>query len=105
MLRKNLVDRLAITSRRKGFVTALVYGLSLGVRFTSAAGEEVEIPAQAVQRTSPVISISAQLPYQNWGPSPALPVTFNRGWASPFGDCRAACENPMPMSSAPNCRP
>lgn len=109
MLRKNLVDRLAITSRRKGFVTALVYGLSLGVRFTSAAGEEVEIPAQAVQRTSPVISImskvGAQLPYQNWGPSPALPVTLNRAWASPFGGCRAACENPMPMSSAPNCLP
>ncbi|MEY9362497.1 hypothetical protein ABH994_005218 [Bradyrhizobium yuanmingense] len=77
MLRKNLVDRLAITSRRKGFVTALVYGLSLGVRFTSAAGEEVEIPAQAVQRTSPVISImskvGAQLPYQNWGRAQLCP--------------------------------
>jgi hypothetical protein len=109
MLWKNFVNRLAITPRRKGFVTALVYGLSLGVRFTSAAGEEVEIPAQAAQRTSPVISImskvGAQLPYQNWGPSPALPVAFNRGWASPLRGCRAACESPMPMSSTPNCPP
>jgi len=27
---------------------ALMYGLSLSVRFTSAAGEQVEIPAQAI---------------------------------------------------------
>lgn len=109
MLWKNFVDRLVITSRRKRFATALVYGLSLGIRFTSAAGEEVEIPAQSAHRTNPGISImskvGAQLPYQDWGPNPASPVAFNRGWASPFRGCRAACESPMPMSSTPNCPP
>src|SRR5215813_11039788 len=68
MIWKTFVSRLAIASRRRGLATAAIYGLSLAVRFTSAAGEEVEIPPQSVQAAHPVISImtrdSASLPYQ-----------------------------------------
>ena len=53
MIWKNFVSRLAITSRRRGLATAIVYGLSLAVRFTSATGEEVEIPPQSAQRRTP----------------------------------------------------
>jgi hypothetical protein len=107
MIWKNFVSRLAITSRRRGLATALVYGLSLAVRFTSATGEEVEIPAQSVQRTNPVISImarnGAQLPYQDWSPRSAQPIAFRQGAPLSSGGCRAACESPMPMSSMPGC--
>ncbi|SDI08674.1 hypothetical protein SAMN05216338_101730 [Bradyrhizobium sp. Rc2d] len=109
MIWKNFVNRLLITSRRKGPATALVYGLSLGIRFTSATREEVEIPAQSMQGTNPVISImataGAQLPQHDWSPSPAQLVTFRRDWRLPSTGCRAACEGPVPTSSMPNCLP
>jgi hypothetical protein len=38
MVWRNFVNRLAITSKRRGITAAVVYGLSLGVRFTSAGG-------------------------------------------------------------------
>jgi hypothetical protein len=82
MIRKNFVSILAITARRKVVATALVYGLSLAIRFTSATGEEMEIPAQSVQRTN-VMSImtkdAAQLPYADWGPNAAQPIFFRHG--------------------------
>ena len=86
---KTFVSRLAITSRRRGLATAVIYGLSLAVRFTSAAGEEVEIPAQSVQRTHPVTSIMtrdhASLPYQHWG-RPPLSHCLSPGLAAEFSD-------------------
>ena len=42
----------AIASRRRAVATALVYGLSLTVRFTSAAGEEAESGASHAKRQS-----------------------------------------------------
>jgi hypothetical protein len=57
MTSKTFVSLLAIAPRRRLVTTAIVYGLSLAVRFTSATGEEVEIPAQSMQRTNPVTSI------------------------------------------------
>jgi hypothetical protein len=102
-----LVGPHAITSRRRVAASAVMYGLSLTVRFTSAAGEEVEIPPQSVQRTNPVISIMsrnvAQLPYQDWGPRSAQPIALRLGWPLSSRGCRAACESPMPMSSTPSC--
>ena len=84
MIGKNFVSRLAITSKRRGLATAVVYGLSLAVRFTSAAGEEVEIPPQYAQRTHPLISVmasdSSRLPYQDWGRKSVQPVVFRQGW-------------------------
>jgi hypothetical protein len=92
---KNFVSRQAIASRRRGLATATLYGLSLAVRFTSAAGEEVEIPAHAVQRTHSLVSImttdGSRLPYQDWGSKAAQPVVLRNGWppASPAPGCFA----------------
>ena len=84
MIGKNLVSRLAITSRRRGLATAIVYGLSLAVRFTSAAGEEAEIPPPSAQRPHPLISVmasdSSRLPYQDWGRKSVQPIVFRQGW-------------------------
>jgi pimeloyl-ACP methyl ester carboxylesterase len=89
MIWKDFVNRVAITSRRRGLSTAVVYGLSLAVRFTSATGEEVEVPAQ---KTQPVLSImtrgAAQLPYQDWaGPNAVQPIVFRHGWPSNSTSC------------------
>jgi hypothetical protein len=95
MIGKNFVSRLAITSSRRGLATAIVYGLSLAVRFTSAAGEEVEIPPQSAQRTHPLISImagdSSRLPYQDWGRKSVHPIVLRQGWppSSPPASCIA----------------
>jgi len=98
MIWKTFVSRLAIASRRRGLATAAIYGLSLAVRFTSAAGEEVEIPPQSVQRVHPVISImtrdSASLPYQDWGRSLAQPIVLRQGWR---------VNSPMSAPSPPGC--
>ncbi|MTV15029.1 MULTISPECIES: hypothetical protein [Bradyrhizobium] len=84
MIWKTFVNRLAIASRRRGLATAFVYGLSLAVRFTSAAGEEVEIPVQSVQRTYPAISIM----------STAQPIVLRQGWS---------LKSPMSARSSPEC--
>ena len=55
---KNLIGPYAVTSRRRVVASALMYGLSLTVRFTSATGEEPENPAQAAQTASPMLSIT-----------------------------------------------
>jgi hypothetical protein len=83
MIWKTFVSRLAITSRRRCLATAVIYGLSLAVRFTSAAGEEVEI--SPAQRVHPMISIMAtnaeRLPYQDWGTKSAQPIVFRHDWS------------------------
>jgi hypothetical protein len=95
MIGNNFVSRLAIALPRRGLVTAVVYGLSLAVRFTSAAGEEVEIPPQSAQRAHPQMSImsadSSGLPYQDWRRRSAQPVVFRRDWprGSPLPGCIA----------------
>jgi hypothetical protein len=95
MIWKNFVNPLAITSRRRVVASAVMYGLSLAVRFTSAAGEEVEIPAQSPLRAHPVISIMTrnddQLPYQDWAPKSAQPIVLRHGW--------------LPSSAMPGCTP
>ena len=95
MIGKSIVRPSAIASRRRFVATALVYGLSLAVRFTSATGEQVEILAQSVQTTHPVMSImtsdSVRLPYADWGANTAQPIFFRRGW-------------PLPLSSMPSCQ-
>ncbi|WP_448041958.1 hypothetical protein [Bradyrhizobium liaoningense] len=92
MIGKDFVHRLAITSSRKGLATAVVYGLTLTVRFTSATGEESDIPPQSALRALPVISVitgdSSRLPYQDWGRKSAPSIVFRQGWpqnSQPFG--------------------
>ncbi|MCP4620829.1 MAG: hypothetical protein GY844_30855 [Bradyrhizobium sp.] len=79
---KNFVSRKAVSARRRGLATATLYGLSLAVRFTSATGEEVEIPAHAVQTKHALIMTTdgSGLPYQDWGLKIAQPIVFRRGW-------------------------
>ena len=106
---KKLVIPLAIAPRRRAVATALIYGLSLAVRFTSAAGEETEIPAPAVQGFNPMTSImindGGQLLYRNWPAKPAQPIALNRGWPLGPRSCRTACESHVPISAMPSCPP
>ncbi|MFK4727342.1 hypothetical protein ABIE89_008442 [Bradyrhizobium niftali] len=94
MIWRSFVNRLAITSRRRGLATAVVYGLSLGVRFTSAAGEQVEIPVQSVQKAKSAISIltrvSPRLPYEDWAPNSGQPIVFRSAWPRGSSGCSAA---------------
>jgi hypothetical protein len=103
----NFGSSLAITRRRRVVATALMYGLSLTVRFTSAAGEETEVPVPTAQGANPMTSIvindSAQPSYKNWPPGFAQPIAFYRGGPLGSRGCRAACESPAPMSSLLNC--
>jgi hypothetical protein len=82
MTSKSFVSPLTVAARRRIVATAIVYGLSLAVRFTSAAGEQVEIPPQSLQRIYPALSImtkdGAQRPY---GPNATQPVFSRRSWS------------------------
>jgi hypothetical protein len=69
-----------------------VYGLSLSVRFTSAAGEEVEIPAHAIMANDGAQIIHLALPSES-----AQPIALYRGWPVRARGCGAACESPMAM--------
>jgi hypothetical protein len=89
------IDRItlpAIAPRRRIVSAALVYGLSLTVRFTSPTGEEAETPAQAVQTSAPMTSImikdEARGFYRQWGPRSTQPIAF-RHW--PPGFQRSPC--------------
>jgi hypothetical protein len=93
MIGKNFVSRLAITSRQRWIATAVIYGLSLSVRFTSAAGEEVEMLPQSTHRAHPLVSImtsdSSRLPYHDWSHKSAVPIVLRQGWppGSPMPGC------------------
>ena len=93
----NFIGPNAITSRRRAIASALIYGLSLTVRFTSPTGGETETPAQAARGINPISAIvindGGQL-FRNW-PKLPQPIVFQRGWQ--LRSCRAACERPMPM--------
>ena len=98
---KNIVGPHAITSRRRIVASALMYGLSLTVRFTSATGEETENPPQAAHVTGPMLSIMLKdsVPISGyWAPNPAHSIVFQRGQPlSSTKSCGAACERRMPM--------
>jgi hypothetical protein len=106
---KNFVSPLAIAPRRRVVATALVYGLSLTVRFTSPTGEETEIPAQAAQGTDPMTSImindGVPIFYNDQGSKSVRSILFYHRSPPSFRGCRAACERPMPISSLPDCSP
>ena len=53
MVWKTFVGPLAMTSRRRGLATAVIYGLSLTVRFTSATGEEWKFRPNPYQGPTP----------------------------------------------------
>jgi len=88
---------LAIAPRRKAVSTALVYGLSLTVRFTSPTAEEA--PAQIAPGINPAASIRMD---RSWPNGPMTPVAL-RGWPLGPRSCRGTCEGPALLSSLPNC--
>ena len=96
---KNFVGPNAITSRRRVVASALMYGLSLTVRFTSPTGEEAENSAQATLGNKPMSSIvindGAQI-FKTW-PNPGHSIVFQRGSTRSSRSCRAVCERPMPL--------
>jgi hypothetical protein len=89
---KNFISHLAITRRRRVVATALMYGLSLSVHFTSAAGEEMEVLLPAAQSTRMSIATSdgSETFYSDWSLKTAQPIAFQHGWA-------------IPMPSTPSC--
>jgi hypothetical protein len=92
MTLKNRVALLAIAPRRRVIATAFVYGLSLAVRFTSAVGEQAEIPPLAIMKgDATIISMASR----------ARSVPLYLGWPVASTGCRAGCGSAMPMS--PNC--
>jgi hypothetical protein len=101
MVWKNIIGPHAITSRRRVVASALIYGLSLTVRFTSPTGDETESPAQATLGNNPMssimINVGAQI-FRNLPPNPAHSIVFQRGGStSSSRSCRAVCERPMPL--------
>ena len=90
---KDLFGVLARMSRRRFVTTVFVYGLSLTVRFTSATGNEAEIPARPAQNIDAMNSIMI-----NDG---AHIVSRSRGSRG----CSTACERSIPMSPVADCPP
>jgi len=107
MVWRNFGSSLAITRRRRVIATAVMYGLSLTVRLTSAAGDENEASAPAVQSTNPMMSImindGAQHFDKDWLPAPAHRITFHRGSLLRSSGFRAACESPVPAPFTSSC--
>jgi len=107
MVWKSFVSPHAIMSRRRFTASALVYGLSLTVRFTSTTGEETEAPPQVAQSNpmSAIMTDGGAGIFKHAFPTPAQPFAFHFGWPAGPGGCRAVCEGPMPMSVMPICAP
>lgn len=91
----------AIVPRRRIIASALVYGLSLSVRFTSATGEQVEVPSLAT--ASIMARDDTQTSYNGWPLRPTEPIALQLGWPLVDRRCQAACERPRPMALAPTC--
>ena len=86
---KTLVRQVAIRPRSRVIASALVYGLSLAVRFTSATGEEVEIPPQSLHPAMSIVTNDdAHLSYAGWGgPNAIEPAFFRRRWTASMSSC------------------
>ncbi len=105
MISANFVSQIATGTRRRVIASALVYGLSLAVRFTSATGEQVEIPPQILYgspMTTIMISDGAQFILRTGPSAPAQPGGIRR-WLSNLRGCSSTCESRqiMPVCSVP----
>jgi hypothetical protein len=98
---KNCVALPAIVLRRRVVASALVYGLSLSVRFTSASGEQVEIPSL----TTTSIMKRDDTPSSNngWPLRPTEPIALQLGWPLVPRLCHTACERPAHAALMTNC--
>jgi hypothetical protein len=108
MIWKTFVSQIVIRSRKKAIATALVYGLSLAVRYTSATGEVIEVQPQSSQNTNgaffSVINDAFRFPYRDWRASTAQPIVFRHG-SGPLssGGCHPECDLSLPAPSKPSC--
>ncbi|WP_298875099.1 hypothetical protein [uncultured Bradyrhizobium sp.] len=89
MTSKTFVSFLTFPPRRRLAATTIMYGLSLAVRFTSATGEEVEIPPQSLHPAMSIISNDdTHLSYAGWGgPNAIEPAFFRRRSAGSTSSC------------------
>ena len=94
---KNSVAFPAIAPRRRIIATALIYGLSLTVRFTSPTGEEADSHSRAVATND------LKATHVVWPLKLAQPVALYRSLPLASKGCQAACEIPMPMASLASC--
>jgi hypothetical protein len=101
MTKKNFVSLTAVAPRRRFIGIALVYGLSLSVRFTSATGEQVEIPSQAM--LSIMTRFDAPIVRDSVPMKPAQPIALQPGWPLALQSCHAACEHPASAALTPSC--
>lgn len=84
----------AITRRKRLLATALLYGLSLTVRLTSATGEEADVVLASICSTA-----STSLRPDGSAEAPAFPAAAERGAASRDLACHAGCERVLPILS------
>jgi hypothetical protein len=94
---KNKVAFPAIAPRRRIIATALIYGLSLTVRFTSPTGEDADNHSRAV----PTGDVKAT--HVVWPLKLAQPVTLYRSLPLASKGCQAACDVPTQMSPIASC--
>jgi hypothetical protein len=95
---KHCIALLDIVPRRRMIATALVYGLSLSVRFTSATGEEVEIPTLA---TTSIVTTDAAFLRDGWSFRPRDPIALQFGRSTAPRGCYPSCERPAILT--PDC--
>ena len=96
---KHCVALPAIVPRRRVIATALLYGLSLSVRFTSATGEEIEIPTLATMLI--VTRDGAPVLRDGWPLRASEPITLQLARSMASRGCHASCERPTILT--PDC--
>lgn len=77
--------RLLVTRWQRTVITkALMYAISATLHFTSATGDEANIPTYSMQRINVMTSITTQdgvkIFYKDWGPKSGQPIVFHHGW-------------------------
>ena len=82
----------AITRRKRLLAAALLYGLSLTVRLTSATGEEAN-----VVHAAPCSAVSTSLRLGEASAALALPTAVVHGASSGDRGCHAGCERVLPI--------
>lgn len=97
----NHIPLLKIVPRRRVIVSALVYGLSLSVRFTSATGEQVEVSSLATG--SIMARDETQTSHAAWPLIPTEPIALRLSWPLVGRRCHATCERPESTALAPTC--
>jgi hypothetical protein len=95
---KNKVAFPAIAPRRRIIATALIYGLSLSVRFVSPTGEEPDSRSRTVATND-----EKQATRLAWPLKLAQPVALYRSLPLASKGCHAACEIPVPTSPIASC--